>query len=394
MSYAHLLEAAKQLQDELVTWRRQFHQYPELGFQEHRTSSIVAEYLKSLGLEVQTNIGQTGVVGLLRGKKPGKTIGLRADMDALPIQEESSKDYRSTVPGVAHLCGHDAHTTMLMGAAKILTELGPPEEGNIKFVFQPAEEGLAGAAAMIADGVLQEPAVDAMAALHVNPFQSTGTLSVAKGIACASTDTIEIKIIGQGGHAARPHETVDAIAAAAQVINGLQYISSRLIDPLETVVITIGKIEGGFMENVIAPEVRMLGTVRTLSPSIRKKVPQLLHQTISGITSSLGASYELIVHEGYPSVINDDAMLQLITSTSEQLFEEVRWEYCRSSTGGEDFAFYSEQVPSAMFRLGVSNGQSETQFPLHHPRFDLDEEALPIGVAMLSAIGLSYLKQQ
>jgi len=393
MSLKELLKASEQIKDELIAWRRQFHQHPELGFQEHRTSMAVAEYLRSLGLEVQTNVGQTGVVGLLRGKKPGKTIGLRADMDALPIQEESDKDYASKVPGVAHLCGHDAHTTMLMGAAQILTKLGPPEEGNIKFVFQPAEEGLAGAAAMIADGVLQEPKVDAMAALHVNPFLATGSFSVTKGVSCASTDTIELRIIGQGGHAARPHEAVDAIAVAAQVITGLQYMSSRMIDPLDTVVVTIGKIEGGFMENVIAPEVKMLGTVRTLSPSVRKRIPELLHQTIKGITSSLGASYELILHEGYPTVINDDAMLELITSSSEQLFEEVRWEYGRASTGGEDFAFYSEQVPSAMFRLGVSNGQSETKYPLHHPKFDLDEEALPIGAAMLSAIGLSYLKK-
>lgn len=394
MSYRDLLEASIQIQDELTEWRRTFHEYPELGFQEERTSIIVADYLENLGLEVQTNVGKTGVVGLLRGKRPGKTIGLRADMDALPIQEDNQVEYRSKIAGVAHLCGHDAHTSMLMGAAKLLTERGQPEQGNIKFVFQPAEEGLAGADAMIQDGLLEyEPRIDAMAALHVDPFQDTGQLSVTRGVAGASTDTIELKIIGKGGHAARPHQAVDAIVVAAQVINGIQYIASRLVDPLETVVVTIGKIEGGFMENVIAPEVNMKGTIRTLSPEVRAQVPQLLHQTISGITASLGASYELTIHKGYPPVVNHDEMLDLIIETSEQLFEEVRWEYGKASTGGEDFAFYSEKVPAAMFRLGISNGQSETRYPLHHPQFDLDEQALPIGAAMLAAIGLHYIKE-
>jgi amidohydrolase len=392
VSYKHLLEASKKIQDDLTRWRRNFHQYPELGFQENRTSRFVADYLLALGLEVQTNIGKTGVVGLLRGKLPGKTIGLRADMDALPIPEDNQVEYRSTVPGIAHLCGHDAHTSMLLGAARVLTDLGRPEKGNIKFIFQPAEEGLAGADAMIQDGLLeQEPRIDAMAALHVNPLQDTGYLSVTRGVACASTDTIELKIIGKGGHAARPHQAVDAIAVAAQVINGIQYIASRLVDPLETVVVTIGQIEGGFMENVIAPEVKMRGTVRTLSPEIREQIPKLLHQTISGITASLGATYELVLHKGYPPVVNHDEMLDLITAASEELFNEVRWEYGKASTGGEDFAFYSEKVPAAMFRLGVSNGQSETSYPLHHPKFDLDEQALPIGTAILSAIGLRYL---
>lgn len=393
MSFSQLLTTAIEIKEELISWRRTFHQNPELGFQEHMTSGIVADHLRKLGLEVSTHIGGTGVVGILKGKQPGPTIGLRADMDALPIQEDNQHSYRSQNDGVAHLCGHDAHTSMLMGAAQLLTAIGPPERGNIVFVFQPAEEGLAGAAAMLADGLLEKTKIDAMAALHVNPSKPTGNISITNGVSGASQDTIVLKIKGQGGHAARPHEAVDAIAVAAQVITALQQIPSRLVDPLETLVVTIGKIEGGFMENAIAPEVTMRGTIRTLNAEVREKVPHLLHQVIGGVTSAFGASYELIVHSGYPPVLNHPEMVDMIAEASEQLFGDLRWEEGKPSTGAEDFAYYSEKVPAAMFRLGVSNGQSETMYPLHHPKFDMDENALPVGVAMLSAIALLYLQQ-
>lgn len=386
------LDLAANIQQELVSWRRDFHRHPELGFQEQRTAETVAAFLRKLPLEVRTGIGGTGVTALLKGEEDGPTIALRADMDALPIQEETDCEYESTVLGVAHLCGHDAHTSMLMGAAKLLSECGRPKKGNIKFIFQPAEEGLAGADAMIQDGVLDNPKVDAIAGLHVYPFLPVGRFSVAQGMACASTDTIELRIIGQGGHAARPHEAIDAIAVAGQVITALQNIASRCIDPLDTVVVTIGKIEGGFMENVIAPDVRMRGTIRTLSPTIRKRVPELLHRTIKGITDAFGASYELTIHAGYPPVQNNDAMVAHFIETNEQLFGERRWDYERASTGGEDFAYYAQKIPAVFFRLGVSNGQAETAYPLHHPKFNLDESALPLGTAMLVAIATNYLK--
>ncbi|RXZ81185.1 amidohydrolase [Paenibacillaceae bacterium] len=389
----HIRTLANDLKPQLVAWRRDFHQHPETGFKEFRTAAIVAEHLRSLGLEVETNVGKTGVVALLRGKQPGPTIGLRADMDALPIQDEKSVIYCSKHPGTAHLCGHDAHTSMLMGAAQLLTKLGQPEKGNIKFIFQPAEEGLAGAKAMIDDGLLENPKVDAVAGLHVFPRLSTGRFSVTNGDAFASADAIEITIIGKGGHAARPHETVDAIAVSAQVISALQHIASRLIDPLEPVVVTIGKIEGGSMGTAIASEVKMTGTVRTLSASVRKQIPELLHQVIGGITQSFGAEYKLNFGMGYPVVHNNEEMVRLFATTSELLFKEKRWEYVKPSTGGEDFAFYAERVPGVFFRLGASNDQADTRYPLHHPKFDLDEEALPLGTAMLSAMALSYLNQ-
>ncbi|MGW9528831.1 M20 metallopeptidase family protein [Paenibacillus terrae] len=392
MNINELLALSRPLQDQLIAWRRDFHRHPETGYEEVRTSGIVAEHLRELGLEVITNVGKTGVVGLLRGKSPGPTIGLRADMDALPIQDEKTVPYRSQIPGKAHLCGHDAHTAILMGAAQLLTKLERPERGNIKFVFQPAEEGLAGAKAMIDDGVLENPKVDAMAGLHMFPGLKTGTLGVSKGVAFASADSLTIKIIGKGGHAARPHEGIDAIAVSAQVISALQNIPSRLVDPLETIVITIGKISGGYMGAAIAPEVEMIGTVRTLSAELRSRMPELIEQVVRGACESFGAGYKLNYQLGYPVVQNDPEMVDLMTETSELLFGSKEWNYIKPSTGGEDFAFYCEQVPGVFFRLGSGRGDEATSYPLHHPKFDLDESVLPYGVAMMSAIALHFLK--
>lgn len=391
MRVQQLIQDAQLLQEQLIAWRRDFHRHPELGYQEKRTSSIVAAYLQSLGLEVQTGIGGTGVVGLLRGEQDGPTIALRADMDALPIEEATGVEYASQVAGVAHLCGHDAHTSMLMGAVSLLCGKYRPTRGNVKFIFQPAEEGLAGAAAMIRDGVLDAPKVDAIAGLHVNPSLPVGRYNVTQGVAYASVDTIELRIIGQGGHAARPHEAVDSIAVSAQVIGAIHSMTTRCIDPLEAVVITIGKIEGGYMENIIAPEVRMRGTIRTLSASVRKKVPELLRRTIQGVTDAFGAAFELVIHEGYPPVVNDEGMVKFFGETNELLFGEKRWEYAGPSTGGEDFAYYAEHIPGVYFRLGTSNGQPDTSYPLHHPKFNLDESAMPLGSAMLAAIAVHYL---
>lgn len=391
MVFQNILELSGGLKGQLIEWRRDFHQHPEIGFEEHRTSAIVAEHLRKLGLEVTMNVGKTGVVGLLRGEQSGPTIALRADMDALPIQDLKTAAYRSQIAGKAHLCGHDAHTSMLMGAAELLSGLGKPKQGNIKFIFQPAEEGLAGAKAMMDDGVLEEPKVDAIAGLHVFPGLSTGTIGVTKGVAFASADSMEITIIGKGGHAARPHETIDAIAVSAQVIVALQNIASRMVDPLEPVVVTIGKIEGGYMGAAIAAEVKMVGTVRTLSPSLRAQMPVLVERVIRGVAESFGAEYKLDYRMSYPVVQNDEVMVDKVTEASEQLFGSKCWNYIKPSTGGEDFAFYSEVIPGAFFRLGTGNDDAKTRYPLHNAHFDLDEEALPLGSAMLTAIALHYL---
>ncbi|GAB1155073.1 M20 family metallopeptidase [Paenibacillus illinoisensis] len=391
MEQTSLFELAQQLQPKLTNWRRDFHRHPEIGYEEVRTSGIVAEHLESLGLEVTRHVGRTGVVGLLRGETDGPTIALRADMDALPIQDQKSAEYRSKVEGKAHLCGHDAHTTILMGAAELLTGLGRPKSGNIKFVFQPAEEGLAGARAMIQDGVLENPKVDAIAGLHVTPGQDTGTVGVSKGVAFASADRLVIRVFGKGGHAARPHEGIDAIAVSAQVITALQNIASRLVDPLEPVVVTIGKITGGYMGTAIAPEVEMIGTVRTLSPTLRERMPALIEQVVRGVCASFGAGHEVVYGDGYPVVVNDHTMVDLLTETVDGLEWTKGWSSIPPSTGGEDFAFYCEQIPGVFFRLGSGNEDERTRYPLHHPMFDLDETAMPYGVGMLSSIALEFL---
>lgn len=385
-----MVASAKQLADQLIEWRRDFHRNPELCYEEVRTAGIVADHLRGLGLETRTGVGGTGVVGLLRGKESGPTILLRADMDALPIPDAKLTEYRSSVDGKGHLCGHDAHTAMLMGAAKLLAARGL-RRGNVKLMFQPAEEGGAGANAMIRDGLLEEPKVDAAAALHVSPMHAVGRLAATKGPAWAATDSLRIKILGRGGHAASPHQTVDAIAIAAQVITALQHIASRQVDPLDPVVVTIGKMNGGHAVNAIASEAELLGTVRTFNPQLREKMKKRIEAIVNGVTEAFGAGYELELKEGYPVVVNDEDMYGLFARTCDETLGQGNWESIKPTMGGEDFAYVARQVPAVMFRLGTCSSD-ETAYPLHHPSFDLDESAMPLGAAMLASIAIRYLE--
>ena len=392
MELSDFLKRAEELKQKLSTWRRDFHKNPELGYNEIRTAGIVKEHLKRLGLEVKTGIGKTGVTGLLKGEEPGPTIGIRADMDALPIQDEKEVTYRSSYANIAHLCGHDAHTSILMGTAELLCSLGKPKKGNIKFIFQPAEELLAGAAAMISDGVLENPKVDAIIGLHINPSLQVGEIGITYGVVCASVDNINIKIIGKGGHGARPHEGRDSILIASQVIIALQNISSRMIDPLEPVVVSIGKINGGTIGTALATVVEMEGTVRTLSPAVREKIPELMEQIIKGVVSAFDANYVFNYERNYPVLENNHNLLDLISITSDEVLGTDHCALLSPSTGGEDFSFYAEKIPGAFFRLGVGNGLKATSYPLHHPNFDLDEGGLHYGVAMLAGSALKYLE--
>lgn len=391
---SEILAEASKLRDKLTEWRRDFHQHPELGFEEIRTSGIVADHLEKLGLEVQRGIGKTGVVATLHGTEPGPTIALRADMDALPMDDQKQVPYRSQVPGKAHTCGHDAHTSILMGTAQFLTEKKIPFKGNIKFIFQPAEEGLAGAEAMIRDGVLENPKVDAIAGLHVFYGVPTGRVTVTRGVAMAAADMITIKIIGKGGHAAHPHRSIDSVSVTAEVLSALQHIVSRQTDPLESAVITIGQINGGSAHNIIAPEVVMHGTVRTLNEAIRKEMPARIERVIKGVTEALGATYEFEYVMGYPTVSNDDSMVDLMWDAATQVLGGSKAELANPSMGGEDFAYYTHHVPGVFFRLGVGSDAKNIEYPHHHPLFDIDEDALPIGVAMLSQIALTYLEKK
>jgi len=388
-----LLAEASKLRDKLTEWRRDFHQHPELGFEEIRTSGIVAEHLEKLGLEVQRGVGKTGVVATLHGTQPGPTIALRADMDALPMQDQKQVPYRSQVPGKAHTCGHDAHTSILMGTAQFLVEQKIPFKGNIKFIFQPAEEGLAGAQAMIEDGVLENPKVDAIAGLHVFYGAPTGRVTVVRGVAMAAADRIAIKIIGKGGHAAHPHRSIDSVSVTAEVLSALQHIVSRQVDPLQSAVITIGQINGGTASNIIAPEVVMKGTVRTLNEAIRSEMPARIEKVIKGVTEALGASYEFEYTRGYPTVSNDDVMVDHMWEAATKVLGGSKVELSLPSMGGEDFSYYTHHVPGVFFRLGVGSDEKNIEYPHHHPLFDIDEDGLPIGVAMLTQIALTYLEK-
>jgi amidohydrolase len=375
---------------EVIALRREFHQNPELGFEEVETANRVAAYLRELGIEVQTGVGKTGVVGLLQGGQPGPVIALRADLDALPITEKTGVEYVSQCAGKMHACGHDGHTAILMGTAKVLSQLKQEIKGAVKFIFQPAEEGPGGALPMIEEGVLENPKVDAIFGLHIWPGFKTGEIGLGYGAVMAAPDQFVLKIIGKGGHGSQPHETVDAIAVTAQVISSLQQVVSRQIVPTQPVVLTIGTIHGGYRHNVIADEVEMTGTVRTLSPIIRDEVPQRMEEVIKGITSAFGATYELQYTRLYPPVINDQKMAELVEEVGRKTLGATAVVAIEEPTmGGEDFAYFLEKIPGAFFRLGCSNGP-ETNYPLHHPQFNLDEAGLIHGVKVLCNLVFDY----
>lgn len=387
-----LLQEAKRLHAQLISWRRHLHQHPELGFEELETAKFVQEKLAALGIEYKGSVGKTGVVGLIKGEEPGPTVALRADMDALPIQDAKDVPYASKVDGKAHLCGHDAHTTILLGAATLLTKF-KPQKGQVKLIFQPAEEGRGGAREMVKDGVLQDPEVSIIGGLHVSAVDHTGYVTVCPGVSSAATDGFHLTIYGRGGHAAHPHLSVDSIAVTAEVISALQQIVSRQIEPISPAVLTIGKINGGYARNVIAPSVELEGTVRTLNKQIRSQMEDKINQIVRGVCDAFGASYELDYHYGYPSVYNHEELVPLIEETTKEILGEGRFSLAKPTMGGEDFSYYAEKVPGIFFRLGVRNEEKGIVHPGHHPLFDIDEDALPLGVAMMTQFAHNALRK-
>ena len=373
---------------ELVERRRDFHRHPELGFEEFRTAGIVAEWVRALGLEVTTGVAKTGVVARLRGARPGKTVAMRADMDGLPIQDVKTCGYASTVPGKMHACGHDAHTTMLLGAAKVLARLREEIAGEIVFIFQPAEEGPGGAAPMIEEGVLE--GVDFILAQHVVPWLPAGYIGVADGPCNAAADEFTLKILGKGGHGAYPHLAVDAIQIAAQVISGLQAVVSRQVDALQTAVLSIGTIHGGSRLNVIADEVTMTGTVRTFDRLLREEIPQRMEDIVRGITSAFGAGYEFIYTDLYPALHNHRGAVELIKRVGNEVLGCGRVLDAPPTMGAEDFAYYLQKVPGCMYWLGCK----AEGYNLHHPAFDIDEEALFYGTQLLVEGALAFLREE
>jgi amidohydrolase len=377
----------------LIQLRRELHQYPELAFDEFKTSERIAKELRKLRIDVKRPIAKTGVVGVLNKGTEGKTIALRADMDALPVLEQTNFPYKSKNEGIMHACGHDVHVACVVGAAKILTRLKDELPGKVKFIFQPSEEvHPGGAKPMIEAKVLENPDVSGIFALHCDPAIPIGKIGVREGPTMAQAEDFDITIIGRGGHGARPHDGVDAIVVASQVIQALQTIVSRKINPLEPVVVSIGKMEGGSARNIICDKVILKGTARTLNKEVAKKIPGFLKEIISGITKSAGASFELNYYGGYPILINHPKATNLARGTIAKLFgKEAIFELRRPMMGGEDFAYYLQKIPGSFLRLGIRNPKKDAIYPWHHPKFTVDEDAIKIGSAVLAGVAFDFL---
>jgi len=371
----------------VVELRREIHRHPELGFEEVRTQALVESELDALGIE-HRRVAKTGVVGVIRGAKPGRVVGLRADMDALPITERSGEPFSSENPGVMHACGHDAHTAMLLGAARVLQQTRDELHGTVVLLFQPAEEGPGGAEPMIAEGALDDPKVEAVAMLHVDPRLEPGQIGVTPGPVNASADEFNVTVTGRGGHGAYPHTAADAIPATAAIVLALQNIASRETDPLKSVVVTIGTINGGYRNNVIADEVKMTGTFRAHDPEIRNGLEERARRIIDGVASAYNVKAELNVLYGYPPVVNHPHLAENFSRYMKS-HSTLRVERPAPTMGAEDFAYFAQRVPGVHIRLGIRSEEAGATFPGHSAQFRIDERALPVGVQALAAFARS-----
>jgi len=384
---APTIEIPAALADEVIMTRRDLHMHPELGFEETRTASVVAARLRHLGYEVHEGIGRTGVVGVLRGAKPGRTIMLRADMDALPILEEASNTYRSQFDGRMHACGHDGHVAILLGTAALVAARKDELAGTLCLVFQPAEEGLGGAQAMIDDGLFERFPIERAYGLHLSSKYPSGSLGFREGPMYASSDSIEIDVIGVGGHGSAPHDAVDPIFTAATFVTSVQQIVSRFVDPLEPAVVTIGSIHAGTIHNVIPRTCRMLGTVRAFAKEVRDEMPERIERILRACCDASGASYEFEYFYRHPVTANDPAQTAYARELARTIVGDERVIDAAKLMGAEDFSLYAERVPACFYTLGVQGGPSSSH-PHHSSLFDLDENALPNGVAMMTALAL------
>ncbi|MBW4549124.1 MAG: amidohydrolase [Symplocastrum torsivum CPER-KK1] len=371
----------RSLQPQLVEWRRHLHQRPELGFKEQLTAQLIAQKLQEWGIEHQTGIAETGIVATIPSNRPGPVLAIRADMDALPVQEENDVPYRSMHDGVMHACGHDGHVAIALGTAYYLSQHRDDFAGTVKFIFQPAEEGPGGAKPMVEAGVLKNPDVDAIIGLHLWNNLPLGTVGVRSGALMAAVECFNCTILGKGGHGAMPHQTVDSVVVSAQIVNALQTIVARNVDPIDSAVVTVGELHAGTAQNVIAGTARMSGTVRYFNPKLEGYFGKRLEQVIAGVCQSQGASYELDYWHLYPPVINDVKIAELVRSVASEVIESPVGIVPECQTmGGEDMAFFLQAVPGCYFFLGSANPTKDLAYPHHHPRFDFDETALGMGV--------------
>ena len=392
-----IAQAAEALRPKLIEQRRDFHMHPELSNREERTSRVVAERLRALGLdEVKTGVGKYGVVALLKGSRPGPVVAVRADMDALPIQETIDVPYKSQTPGVKHACGHDVHTTVELGVAEVLSKMRDQIAGSIKFIFQPAEEGVpqgeeGGASLMIKEGALENPRPSAIFGLHTMPGIEAGQIAYHSGAAMASSDRFTIAIRGKGSHGAQPQLGVDAVTIAAEAVTALQTIRSRRIDPLEPLVITIGIIKGGERYNIVAGEVKMEGTMRTFNEDVRQHAQEMMRQTLGGVTAAHGASFDLKFDSPNPVTYNEPRLVEETLPTFRRLVGDANVIAPKPFMPAEDFSYYQKVVPGFFYFLGVGNKAKGISAGWHTAEFDVDEESLVVGVKVMSNVLLDYL---
>ncbi|MGH7659817.1 MAG: M20 metallopeptidase family protein [Vulcanimicrobiaceae bacterium] len=378
---------ATEIFDQVVATRRDLHAHPELGFREQRTAGIVAARLRELGIETHERIAQTGVLGVIKGGRPGRTFMLRADMDGLPIQELGETPYRSTNSGVMHACGHDGHVSMLLGAARQLVARRNEIAGTAVLCFQPAEEGLGGARAMVEAGILEEYGIERAYGLHLSSTYPTGKVGFIEGPMYASSDSIEITIHGKGGHGAAPHLSIDPIYAASEFVVAVQQVVSRVIDPIAPAVVTIGSFHAGTTYNVIPTSAKLLGTVRAFDDDVRQQMPARIEKVLGGVCATTGATYDFEYLWRYPVTENDPVQTRYVKALAEKTLGAEHVADFPKLMGAEDFSFFAQKVPACFFQVGCQGGE-KSSFPHHHERFDIDESALQYGVRMMTALGL------
>ncbi|MGZ3640450.1 MAG: M20 metallopeptidase family protein [Ktedonobacterales bacterium] len=386
-------DAAVALTDQLVADRRHFHRHPELGLQEHETAAYVAKRLQKLGIDHQTGIAQTGIVGLIQGAHPGRTVLLRADMDALPLTEETGAEYASERPGVMHACGHDGHTAILLAVAEILSRRRDQLNGTVKLVFQPAEEGPGGAEPMIAAGVMESPHVDACFGLHLANESPVGQIIVQGGPVQASADTFDIVVHGVGGHGAMPEQTVDAVAIGAAIVNELQRLISREVSPRDTAVVTVGSFHAGTRHNIIAKRAVLEGTLRTLNADTRAFLQSRIREVATHVAQAARATCDVSFGLGYPITINDEAMAAFARGVAQTIVPPEHVHGSQPIMGSEDMSYFLNAAPGCFAYLGSANPARGLNHPHHSPLFDFDEACLPIGAELLSQLAISYLAQ-
>ncbi|HEY8734235.1 MAG TPA: M20 family metallopeptidase [Puia sp.] len=388
-------QLAKQYSPETIDIRRHLHAHPELSYKEFQTSAYIQEKLREMEIPFEIK-ATTGVVGLIKGKNPDKrVIALRADMDALPIKEENSVSYKSKNDGIMHACGHDAHTSILLGASKILQELKSEWEGTVKIIFQPGEErNPGGASLLIKEGVLHNPVPQAIFGLHVHPGLEIGKFSFRSGPSMASADEIYITVRGKGGHAATPHLTVDTILVASHIVVALQQIISRNKNPFTPSVLSISSFQGGFTTNVIPSEVKLMGTFRAIDETWRFQAHKLIHQISKGIAQSMGAEIDVLVDVGYPVVNNDEKLYPAARKKAEEYIGKENVLETEMRMGAEDFGYYTQEIPGCFYRIGVMNVAKGITAGVHTPTFNIDESAIEKGMGMMAWLGSSILDHQ